>query len=62
MNILDSKTNNEIHQSLLAEIAKASNELKCAQADLKKATSRLTFCIAAVNEMLLRDQDRKEKR
>lgn len=57
MDILQNKTTNELAQSLLAEIAKASNEIRCARTDLQKATSRLTFAIAAINELLARTDD-----
>lgn len=55
MDILNTKTREELVRSLLAEIAKGSNEIRCARADLQKATSRLTFCIAALNELLDRE-------
>lgn len=57
MDILQNKSTNELAQSLLAEVAKASNELRCARTDLQKATSRLTFAIAAINELLARSDD-----
>lgn len=60
MDILDSKTQDELLRSLLAEAAKAQNELRCAQTDLRKAQSRLQFVLAIVNQMLDRlegDQD-----
>jgi hypothetical protein len=54
MHILQDKSDQELHQSLLAEIAKSTNELKCARADIEKAQSRLQFCLAAVNQLLSR--------
>jgi hypothetical protein len=57
MHILHEKSDLELIQSLLAEIAKSSNEIKCARSDLEKATSRLHFCIAAVNQLIERKQD-----
>ena len=54
MNVLQTKTDQELIQSLLAEIAKSSNEIKCARSDLEKATSRLNFCIAVLNELMNR--------
>ena len=56
MNIIDSKTNEELERSILAEVAKASAELKCAQADVVKAQGRLSFVIAVVNELINRGQ------
>lgn len=56
MDILHNKTDHELIQSVLAEIAKATNELRCARTDLQKATGRLSFCIAAANELIDRKQ------
>lgn len=52
MDLLHSKSDNEILRSMLAEIAKTANEVKCAKADLEKATNRLSFLIVMANEML----------
>jgi len=60
MHILQTKSDLELDQSLLAEIAKATNELRCARADLEKANSRLTFCIALTNELINRKGDSNE--
>lgn len=57
MDILDSKSNQEIVQSLLAEIAKARNELQCAQRDVDKATGRLAFTLVMINALLDRYED-----
>lgn len=57
MEILDKKTDTELLQSVIAEIAKASNELKCARADLEKATSRLKFTVVVANELINRKGD-----
>lgn len=56
MQILDSKTNNELLRSVLAEVAKARNEIACAKTDIDKASNRLSFLLAVVNELLDRDQ------
>lgn len=56
MDILRDKTDLEIIQSILAEIAKATNEIKCARTDLQKAQGRLAFAIAAANAMIERLQ------
>lgn len=57
MDLLENKSDKEILQSLLAEIAKAKNEISCARGDIQKAQSRLTFLIVAANEMLNRQKD-----
>lgn len=57
MNVIDSKTPEELARSLLAEIAKARNEIQCAQADIRKAESRMAFCIVLVNALIDRPKD-----
>ena len=57
MDILQNKTNQELHDSLLAEIAKSSNEIKCAQRDINKAQGRLQFAVLALNELINRQGD-----
>lgn len=57
MQILDTKSDNELISSLLAELAKSRNELSCAQADLTKASSRLTFLLAVVNTLINRSKE-----
>jgi len=54
MELLENKTKTELLRSVLAEIAKSNNELKCAQQDLKKAKGRLNFLIVVTNELLQR--------
>lgn len=57
MDILDSKTDQELLQSVIAELAKARNELACAKSDLAKATSRLGFLLAVTNLLIQRQGD-----
>ena len=57
MDLLDSKTDKELLKSLLAEIAKATKELRCAQADIVKAQSRLSFVLAVTNTLIDRQGD-----
>ena len=47
--IFDNKTLDEIYDSLVAESAKAVNELRCAQKDLDQATARMKFVIATLH-------------
>ena len=56
MNMIDSKTDQELVKSILAESAKASNELRCARADVEKAQSRLQFTVALLNELIKRQE------
>lgn len=59
MDILHDKTPASLQASLIAELAKTTNELKCARTDLQKAQSRLQFCLAVANELINREEDRK---
>lgn len=54
MDILDSKNNVELYQSIIAESAKAMNEIRCAKADIEKATSRLKFVVMLANKLIER--------
>lgn len=54
MDILDKKTDEELYRSLLAEVAKANNEVRCARNDLEKASNRLNFTVVLVNELINR--------
>jgi hypothetical protein len=57
MDLLDKKSDLELLQSLLAEMAKANNEIKCAQADLNKAQNRLKFLLLLANTLIDRQKD-----
>jgi hypothetical protein len=57
MDILDSKTDKELLKSLLAELAKAKNELACAKGDIDKISSRIGFLLAVTNTMINRSKD-----
>jgi hypothetical protein len=55
MQIWKDKTVSEILQSMEAEIAKAKNELSCAEGDIQKAKGRITFIISAIHNLNSRD-------
>ena len=61
MDVLDSKSRYELLQSLLAEIAKANNEIRCAQRDVHKALSRIQFATVLVNELMDREMIKGEE-
>ena len=61
MQILNTLTDKELQQTVIKEVAKARNELKCAEADMKKANSRLSFLVVLANELIHRT-DKQEKR
>ena len=54
MDILDTKSDDELLRSLLAELAKSRNELSCAKGDIDKISSRITFLLAVVNTLIQR--------
>ena len=55
MDVLNNKSDKELHQSLLSELAKAKNELNCARGDLQKVESRLSFLLVIINCLLGRN-------
>lgn len=57
MDLLKNKSDEELLQSLIAEIAKAKNELGCATQDLRKADNRLRFLIVLANTLIERNGD-----
>jgi hypothetical protein len=57
MDILDKKTDEELLKSLLAEVAKASNELRCSLGDVQKAQTRLNFVLVLTNTLIERKRD-----
>lgn len=57
MDILKDKSDKELIQSLIAELAKATNELKCARSDIDKAQSRIKFLLAVTYELIERQKD-----
>jgi hypothetical protein len=59
MDLIDSKTDQELLKSLLAETAKARNEINCSQADLNKAQSRISFLLVIINKLIERQGDQK---
>jgi hypothetical protein len=57
MDLLQDKTDKELLQSLIAELAKATNEIKCARGDLDKAHGRIKFLVALTYELMNRKED-----
>lgn len=54
--VLDTKNDAELLQSIIAETAKANNEIACAKRDIEKATSRLNFLIVLANKLIDRSK------
>jgi hypothetical protein len=44
---------------MVGEIAKARNEISCAEADIKKANSRIGFLLVIAHKLIERSGDRK---
>ena len=57
MDILDSKTDKQLLESLIAEIAKATNEIKCARGDIDKAQGRIKFLLVVAHTLMNRQGD-----
>ena len=57
MDLIDKKTDSELARSLLAELAKAKNEIACARQDIEKATSRMNFMLVVLNKLISRQGD-----
>lgn len=57
MDVIDNKSDKELIQSLIAEIAKAQNELKCARGDIDKAQSRVKFATLLLHKLIERQGD-----
>jgi hypothetical protein len=51
----------DVLATLVAESAKALNEVRHAQDDLDKADSRLRFILAAIHNLRLRNKDKKDQ-
>lgn len=57
MDVLDTKTDQELLESLVKEAAKAQNEIACARRDLEKATARVRFALMLANTLIDRQKD-----
>jgi glutamine phosphoribosylpyrophosphate amidotransferase len=56
MEFFNDRSDSELLRSILAETAKATNEVKCAKADLEKANNRLSFVVMLTNTILKRSK------
>ena len=56
MDILERRSDLDLYRTILAESAKALNELNCAKTDIDKAMSREKFIIAVVNVLIERQK------
>jgi hypothetical protein len=57
MDVLDTKTDKQLLESLVAEVAKATNEIRCAQGDIDKAQGRIKFLLVLAHTLIDRQGD-----
>lgn len=57
MDIIDSKTDKELLESLISEVAKSNNELRCARKDVDKAQNRIKFVTMLLHKLMDRQGD-----
>jgi len=57
MDVIDDKSDKELIESLIAEVAKANNELKCARGDIEKAQGRIKFATMLLHRLINRQGD-----
>ena len=57
--LLSSKSAHSLLETVIAETAKCSNEIRCAKRDIQKAESRLSFLTVVANELINRTGDLK---
>ncbi len=55
--LIDSKTDEELYQSIIAESAKASAELRSATHDIEKASNRIKFILMLAHKLKDRKKD-----
>lgn len=56
MDVIENKSRKQILQSIQADIAKAKNEVRCAQKDLGTVYSRLEFNALLITKLLEREE------
>ena len=57
MDVLNNKTDKELLESLIQEIAKCTNEIRCAKGDIDKAQSRIKFLLVLAHTLIQRQGD-----
>lgn len=57
MDLIETKTDLALLRSLLAEVAKAQNEITQARSDIDKAQSRIRFSLLIINKLIDRKVD-----
>jgi hypothetical protein len=55
--LIDSKSDDELYQSIIAESAKASAELRSATSDIEKASNRIKFVLMLAHKLKDRKKD-----
>lgn len=59
--MLENSSNEDIIKSSLAELAKASNELRCIKNDAEKVSNRVSFLLLLINTLADRLTDKQQK-
>lgn len=54
--LIDTKTDRQLVESLIAEIAKANNEMRCARGDIDKAQGRIKFATMLLHKLIERQE------
>lgn len=57
MDIIKNNSTKDLLSSMIAELAKAQNEIRCAQRDVDKANKRISFCLSVINALQDRHKD-----
>jgi len=55
--LMDDKTDKQLLDSMIAEVAKARNEVACARRDINKAEGRMGFLVVLANKLINRNKD-----
>jgi hypothetical protein len=55
--LIDNKTDEELYQSIIAESAKATAEMRSALNDIEKSTNRIKFILMLAHKLIDRKKD-----
>lgn len=57
MDVIDNKTDRELLESVISEIAKSTSEIRCARGDIEKAQNRIKFSLMVLHKLIDRQGD-----
>lgn len=55
--LIDNKTDEELYQSIVAESAKATSEMRSALNDIEKSSNRIKFVLMLAHKLIDRKKD-----